>query len=90
MVWTGCSTLSHTIIYGNSVLDGALESSLSATIDYILLCIQVCAFYKSSLDIVGRQREDTMVVRIEGYMNLLSRDDLQWVSIVCCLLCVGR
>ena len=44
MVWTGCSTL--------SVICGVLESSLSVTIHYNLLCIKVCAFYKSSLDIV--------------------------------------
>ena len=50
---------------GNSVIDGVLESSLSVTIDYNLLCIRVCACYKS------RQCENTMVVRIEGYRNLL-------------------
>ena len=58
------------------MIDGVLESPLSVTIDYNLLCLRVCAFYKSSLDIVRRQREDTMVVRFEGSMNLLSREDL--------------
>ena len=41
MVWTGCSTLSHNNYCGNSVIDGVLESSLSVTIDYNLLCIRV-------------------------------------------------
>ena len=50
MVLTGCSTLSHNKLCGNSVIDGVLESSLSVTINYNLLCIRVCAFYKSSLD----------------------------------------
>ena len=90
MVLTGCSTLSHNKLCGNSVIDGVLESSLSVTIDYNLLCIRVCAFYKSSLDIVCRHHEDTMVVRVEGSRNLLSREDLQWVSRVGCLRCVGR
>ena len=89
MVLTGCSTLSHNKLCGNSVIDGVLESSLSVAIDYNLLCIRVCAFYKSSLNIVCRQHEDTMVVRLEGSRNLLSREDLQWVSRVCCLLYVG-
>ena len=31
-----------------------------------------------------------MVVRVKGSKNLLSRQDLQWVSRVCFLLCVGR
>ena len=31
-----------------------------------------------------------MFVRVEGSRNLLSREDLQWVSRVCCLLYVGR
>ena len=44
MVWTGCSTLSHNTYCGNSVIDGVLESPLSVTIDYNLLCIRVCAF----------------------------------------------
>ena len=52
MVWTGCSTLSHNEYCGSSVIDGVLESSLSVTIDNNLLCIRVCAFYKSILDIV--------------------------------------
>ena len=52
IVWTGCSTLSHNKFCGISVIDGVLKSSLSVTIDYNLLCIRVCAFYKSSLDIV--------------------------------------
>ena len=90
MVLTGCSTLSHNKLCGNSVIDGVLESSLSVTIIDNLLCIRVCAFYKSSLDSVYRQHEDTMVVRVEGSRNLLSGEDLQWVSRVCCLLCVGR
>ena len=85
-----CSTLSHNKLCGNSVIDGILESSLSVTINYNLLCIRVCAFYKSSLDSVYRQHEDTMVIRVEGSRNLLSGEDLQWVSRVCCLLCVGR
>ena len=79
MVFTVCSTLSHNKLCGNSVIDGVLESSLSVTIDYNLLCIRVCAFNKSSLDIVCRHHEDTMVVRVEGSGNLLSREDLQWV-----------
>ena len=70
-----------------SVIDGALESSLSVTIDYnYILCIKVCAFYKSSLDIVCRQHEDTVVVRVESSRHFLSREDLQWLSRVCCLL----
>ena len=89
MVLTGCSTLSHNKLCGNSVIDGVLESSLSVTINYNLLCIRVCAFYQSSLDSVYRQHEDTMVIRVEGSRNLLSGEDLQWVSRVCCLLCVG-
>ena len=44
MVWTGCITLSHNKYCGNSVIDGVLESSLSVTIDYNLLCIRVCCF----------------------------------------------
>ena len=44
MVLTGCSTLSHNKLCGNSVIDGVLESSLSVTIDYNLLCIRVCVF----------------------------------------------
>ena len=36
----GSSVISNSIIYG------VLESSLRVTIYYILLCIQVCAFYK--------------------------------------------
>ena len=72
------------------MIDGALESSLSVTIDYNLLCIRVCAFDKSNLDIVCRQHEDTMVVRVETSRNLLSREDLQWLSRVCCSLYVGR
>ena len=83
MVLTGCSTLSHNKLCGNSVIDGVLESSLSVTINYNLLCIRVCAFYKSSLDSVYRQHEDTMVIRVEGSRNLLSGEDLQWVSRVC-------
>ena len=90
MVLTGCSTLSHNKLCGNSVIDGALESSLSVTIDYNLLCIRVCAFYKASLDIVCRQHEDTMVVRVESSRNLLSREDLKWLSRLYCLLYVGR
>ena len=39
MVWTGCGTFSHNKYCGNSVIDGVLESSLSVTIDYNLLCI---------------------------------------------------
>ena len=31
-----------------------------------------------------------MVRKDEGSSNLLSREDLQWVYRVCCLLCVGR
>ena len=27
--------------------------------------------------------EDTMVIRVEGFRDLLSREDLQWVSRVC-------
>ena len=38
MVLTGCNTLSHNKLCGNSVIDGALESSPSVTIDYNLLC----------------------------------------------------
>ena len=34
--------------------------------------------------------EDTMAIRVEGSRNFLSREDLQWVSRVCCLLYVGR
>ena len=34
--------------------------------------------------------DDTMVIRVEGSRNLLSREDLQWVSRMCCLLSVGR
>ena len=49
------------------MIDGILESSLSVTINYNLLCI-----------------------RVDGFRNLLSREDLQWVSRVCCLLCAGR
>ena len=90
MLWTGCSTLSHNKYCGNSVIYGVLESLLSVTIDYNLLCIRVWVFHKASLDIVRRQREDTMVVRVEGSRNLLSGEDLQWVSRVCCLLGVGR
>ena len=73
MVLTGYSTLSHHKLCGNSVIDGMLESSLSVTIDYNLLCIKVCALKKSSLDIICRQHEDTMVVRVEGSRNVLSR-----------------
>ena len=47
-----CCTLSHNKLCGNSVIDGVLESSLSVTIEYNLLCIRACTFYKSSLDIV--------------------------------------
>ena len=65
------------------MIDGVLESSLNVTIDYNLLCIRVCAFYKSSLDIL-EDNVDTMVIRVEVSMNLLSRNDLQWVSRVCC------
>ena len=36
----GSSVICDSIIYG------VLESSLRVTIDYILLCIRVCAFYK--------------------------------------------
>ena len=90
MVLTGCSTLSHNKLCGNSMIDGVLESSLSVTIDYNLLFIRVCAFYKSSLDIVCRQHEDTMAVRVEDSRNLLSREYVQWVSRVCGLLYVGR
>ena len=90
MVFTGCSTLSHNKLCGNSVIYGVLESSLSVTIDYNLFCIRVCALKKSSLNIVCRQHEYTMVVRVEGSRNLLPREDLQWVSRVCCLMCVGR
>ena len=42
--WTGCSTLLHNTYCGNSVIDVVLESSLSVTIDYNLLCIRVCCF----------------------------------------------
>ena len=80
MVWTGCSTLSHNKYCDNSVIGGDLESSLRVAIYYNLLCIRVCAFYKSSMDIVSRQREYTMVVRVEGFRNLLSGEGLQWVS----------
>ena len=52
MAWTGCSTLSHNKYCGNSVIDDVLESSLRVTIYYNLLCIRVCVFYKSSVDIV--------------------------------------
>ena len=52
MILTGCSTLSHNKLCGNSVIDGVLKSSLSVPIDYNLMCIRVCAFYKSNLDIV--------------------------------------
>ena len=89
MVLTRCSTVSHIKLCGNSVIDGVLESSLSVTIDYNLVCIRVCAFYKSSLDIICRQHEDIMVVKVKDSRNLLSRKDLQWVSRVCCLLFVG-
>ena len=44
MVLTGCSTLSHNKYCLNSGIDGVLESSLSVTIDYNLLCIRVCAY----------------------------------------------
>ena len=44
MVLTGCSTLSHNKLCGNSVIDGVFESSLSVTIDYNLLFIRVCVF----------------------------------------------
>ena len=47
-------------------------------------------FCKSSVDIVLRQREYTMAVRTECYRNLLAGEVLQWVSRMCCLLCVGR
>ena len=36
------------------------------------------------------RHEDTMVVRVESYRNLLSREDSQWLSRVCCLLYVDR
>ena len=85
MVLTGCSTLSHNKLCGNSVIDGVLESSLSVTINYNLLCIRVCAFYKSSLDSVYRQHEDTMVIRVEGSRNLLSGEDLQFLLSSGCL-----
>ena len=49
---TGCSTLSHNHYCGNPVIDGVLESLLSVTMDCNLFCVRVCAFYKSSLDIV--------------------------------------
>ena len=53
MVLTGYSTLSHSKLCGNSVIDGVLESSLNVTIDYNLVCIiRVCVFYKLSRDIV--------------------------------------
>ena len=87
MVLTGCSTSSHNKYCGNSVIDGVLESSLSITIDYNLLCIRVCCFSINQASILI---EDTMVIRVEGSRNLLSRNDLQWVSRVCCLLSVGR
>ena len=45
-------TLSHNKYFGKSVIHGVLESSLRVTIDKKLLCISVCAFYKSSIDIV--------------------------------------
>ena len=45
MVLTGYSTLSHNKLCGNSVIDGVLESSLSVTINYNLLCIRVCVFF---------------------------------------------
>ena len=57
-VWVALSsefidcTLPHHKYCGHSVIDGVLESSLRVTIDYNLLCIRVCAFYKSSMDIV--------------------------------------
>ena len=90
MVLTGCSTSTHNELCGNSVIDGVLESSLSVKIAYNLVCIRLCAFYKSILDIVCRHHKDIMVVRVEGSRNLLSREDLQRVSRVCCLLYVGR
>ena len=73
MVLTGCRTLSHNKLCDNSVIVGVLESSLSVTIDYNLLCIRICAFYKSSLDIVYRQYEGTMGASVECSRNLLSR-----------------
>ena len=88
MVLTGCSTLSHNKLCGNSVIDGVLESSLSVTINYNLLCIRVCAFYKSSLDSVYRQHEDTMVIRVEGSRNLLSGEVYSGCleCVACCVL----
>ena len=51
------SAQSHAIndgrsVISNSMIYGVLESSLSVTIHYILLCIRVCVFlYKYSRDI---------------------------------------
>ena len=74
MVWTGYSTLSHNKWCGHSVIDGVLESYLNVIIDYNLLCIRVFINQASILI------EDTMVIRVEGSRNLLSREDFQCVS----------
>ena len=49
--------------------------------------------YKSLLLFINQASiliEDTMVIRVEGSRNLLSGEDLQWLSRVCSLLYVGR
>ena len=72
------------------MIDGVLESSLSVTINYNLLCIRVCAFINQAWILFEDNVKALRFVRVEGSRNLLSRDDLQWVSRMCCLLCVGR
>ena len=74
-------------VISNSVIDCVLESALSVIIDYNLLV------YKSLLLFINQASiliEDTMVIRVEDFRSLLSREDLQWVSRVCCLPCAGR
>ena len=74
-----------------SLLNWTLEADIPGDVMWSLIDGKhIVSFYKSSLDSVYRQHEDTMVIRVEGSRNLLSGEDLQWVSRVCCLLCVGR
>ena len=87
MVWTGCSTSSHNKYCGNSVIDGVLESSLSVTIDYNLLCIRVCCFFINHAWILI---EDTMVIRVKVLGICCQEKIYSGVSRVCCLLYVGR
>ena len=69
MVWTGCSTLSHNTYCGNSVIDGVLEDECCNRLQ--------CIVYKSLLLFINQASiliENTMVIRVEGSRNLLSRE----------------